>query len=386
MSSALRDRIQGLDGLRAIAVIMVICFHTWPETFPGGGFGVQIFFVLSGFLITTLLLKEMRVHGRLYLWKFYLRRILRLFPALYAVLALTATAYLLWAPEWMGPRVIVSTATYTGNWSRALGQGLGPLGHTWSLATEEQFYLIWPIGIVAVAAWSRRFRVIRSRSLEGRVGLLAVAGILVTTLAGVLESKAGAGTARLGNAFEVASLPLWVGCALGCWWSSGRRPGRVVRWLGASSALVLAVGTFLVPTSWVADKPWVAVSGAMVTAALIFLVASGTGSRILEQSFLRRIGVISYGMYLWHYPICFIFIVNGYQGPLLAGGVLVTTYLVAELSYRYVEQPFLRMKRHAYPVSRQPDTLQHPNLDEAKPTRGTWLTTFWRRAAWRKPA
>lgn len=349
------QRIAGLDGVRAIAVIIVIAFHTWPDAVPGGGFGVQIFFVLSGFLITSLLLQEFTANGRIDLPRFYLRRVLRLFPALYVVLFVTAVVYLIIAPKWVGLKTIAGTGLYLGNWFRAFGQWLGPLGHTWSLATEEQFYLLWPAGIILAARWLFR----KNHSLPRQVAVVAVAGVLATAVAGSAEDAMGYSTARLTNTFEVASLPLWVGCAAGCVWVA--RYGWP-RW-SVPVASILAGGitacVFLVPSSDLVEHVYLALPCAVAIAFIILTISHGTWSRVLDFRGIRRVGVISYGMYLWHYPLCFLFMVKGHQGPVLMVFGLLGTYIVAEMSYRFLELPFLRMKKHhAYPKSTAVDRVR----------------------------
>lgn len=340
-------RITGLDGLRAIAVIAVIAYHTWPDAVPGGAFGVHMFFVLSGFLITILLLAELERHDRVDLVRFYLRRVLRLFPALYAMLVVTVTTYVVLAPQWVGLRTVFATATYTGNWWRAIGQGLGPLGHTWSLATEEQFYLMWPVVLVAVAALARRGRV------HVRLGITAgVMGLLSTTVA-MVESIAGASDWWLGNAFGTVSMPLWVGCAIGCWWYGGGRLPRL--WVGWPAAGVIVVWILGGPEA--ATTPgWLLAQAGVVVATGVVIVAAGqgVGSRFLETAAVARLGVISYGMYLWHFPIVFLPMIAGWQSPTLMVTGLVITYIVAEASYRWLETPFLRIKaQRGYPDAKR---------------------------------
>jgi peptidoglycan/LPS O-acetylase OafA/YrhL len=164
-------RLPGLDGLRAIAVLAVVLYHLDVSWMPGGFLGVDVFFVLSGFLITTLVVEEIERTGRLGLRDFYLRRARRLLPALLVLLAVLSLLSLLVLPEERAElrRDVVAALLYVSNWSYVFTEqsyfeavGRPPLlQHLWSLAVEEQFYLLWPaVIVVAMVAGRRRVRLV----------------------------------------------------------------------------------------------------------------------------------------------------------------------------------------------------------------------------------
>ncbi len=326
-------RIRGFDGVRGLAVVAVIACHAWPEIFPGGSVGVQVFFVLSGYLITLLLLRQWSRSDRLGLGRFYLRRVLRLAPAM-VVVAVATTALFLVVDRGAGRLVYAEVALlYLSNWVRAMGRPMGPLGHTWSLAMEEQFYLLWPL--VAWFAW-RRWQGVG-------VAVAAASGALLATGIAITLTLAGAGRTRIDNGFDTASAPLWIGCLCG-----------VIAWHGARPILTRAVGAVTIP--WLAvilftrwgdhhvEVPLVHTATAVGIGCALPAISSGWGASILELPVLKRLGVISYGLYLWNYPITFIQGVQDLPGiielPLVFGAALV----LSEVTYRLLETPFLRLK------------------------------------------
>jgi peptidoglycan/LPS O-acetylase OafA/YrhL len=286
-----------LDGLRAVAILLVILDHAeWPITNDGGQGGVTAFFVLSGFLITTLLEAERRASGRIDLRAFYLRRALRLLPALAVVIAFVTVIGLAggWGDEPWGVGVVASPL-YVGNWLPLLGIGLGPMAHTWSLAIEEQFYLVWPVALMLVP---------RRWLPWGMAGLIVVA----IAQRWVLDVPWGfmTTTARMDA--------LLVGCAIALW-------GRPLPKLLGPIAIAILVGTSVTLTRLILEP-------AMISAAVIVLVRPA----VLEP--LAPLGRRAYGIYLWNWPL-----------TLLVGPLAIPLSLVAaELSYRFVERPALRLK------------------------------------------
>lgn len=362
-------RWRSLDGLRAIAVLSVMLYHLQqPGLFPGGYVGVDIFFVLSGFLITDLLVSENRQNGRVDLRAFYTRRALRLLPALAIVVAVVVAAVLLirtfaqFRPDTL--KSVPYVVLYTANW-RFTGShiaGLSMLGHTWSLSIEEQYYVIWPI--VMLWAWRR---------WKGSSRLVAWISLAV-----VVEWVARPILARNGMSWELPyystflhSDGLLVGSALALLLKDHQPlvAGVCSRPAAALSALALA---YLVLKGHTVSNPatplWITIAVA-ATAVLIGHLATDTrplGGRVLGHRWSVWIGRRSYGLYLWHIPV--------YLGlgslPWLSRQpvgdqelvLIATSFAIAGASYRFVEQPFLRLKTRFERVAvgpRPPTSLTH---------------------------
>lgn len=356
-----------LDGLRAVAVLAVMVHHL-NGAFPGGYLGVDVFFVLSGFLITSLLTGEWdRRGGRVSFRDFYARRALRLFPALGCVIvAAVVVAGLL---ELLGVRnAAYTTATFTGlpwvvlfagDWPRAFDHAsLGLLGHTWSLAVEEQFYLLWPTVFVLLLR-----RGLRRDRLAISLALIAVAQMICRTAA----AHAGYSSDRVFFGADTRSDGLFIGCAVALWLASGRLtrqgqlPGRLLAlavWPAMTVLLLLFVHPSLVggPTAMSAA---VLASGVVLTGVVLGKVPRSL-DRLLSSWQAVWIGRRSYGLYLWHYLIFTAaaslsehyikgFPVRLGQGQSIYAGytgvVVVASFIAAVLSYHFVELPALRLKR-----------------------------------------
>jgi peptidoglycan/LPS O-acetylase OafA/YrhL len=350
----------GLDGLRGLAVLAVIGYHAGVPFLPrGGAIGVTLFFVLSGYLITTLLLREIAVSSRVRLANFYARRALRLFPALLLVVAVVV-AYALWfAPAGRGDRHLTAVPyvlLYVGNWYRAF-QGfdsLGPLDHTWSLSVEEQFYLLWPPVIVAVLLTAR----VRRR-WRGRLLAVALAGSVLPLLVRFLlwDGPAASG-ARVYNGTDTAVDPLMMGCALALCLDLAAGPGaarlrRVLR-LAFGPAVVLLVADAVFRLGGHTQG---AVTFDLLWGPTVFGLASAVvvghavlrSPAVLRWRPLQAVGLISYGLYLWHYPALRIAAAHSDDGHASAAGKLlavVLAFLAAGLSYAFLERPLLRLKRY----------------------------------------
>lgn len=335
-------RVPSLDGARAVAVLLVMGFHAGVPGFLGGRAGVDVFFVLSGFLITALLLQEHAVAGHIRLGAFYMRRVLRLYPALVAavVVAVVLAAARIRVFD-ASSAALDSTVTgtpfallYTMNIARALGTGGGYLGHTWSLAIEEQFYLVWPVVVIALLA---RFR-------PAAIGWVALACAVTSTALRTGLDLAGFDSEMLYNATFSHVDGIFAGCALAALWVTGprtvARAGRPVLVAVASVAAVVVV----------VDGDRMNVYGyTVVVVATVFLVAnllsrpdSPLGAALSHRA-LVAIGQRSYGIYLYHWPI-FLFIGIDTRPHVLFVGFF-GTFAVAWSSYAFIEEPFLRMKR-----------------------------------------
>jgi len=339
-----------LDGARAIAILSVLGFHAIQR--PTGGFlGVHIFFVLSGFLITTLLLEEWNARGAISLRHFYFRRALRLLPALALALLgfATITAILLEtgrAPEDLTAHGAAKGALlgilYVSNIAQAAGTNVpGSIGHLWSLATEEQFYLLWPICLIAAlhAGLSRR-----------TIGAGLTGLILIVALHRLEMSVRGVPQRRMYFAPDGSFDLLLVGCLAGAFLTSAGSSGLAamrrfcrIAWLPAAAVVGTAILVAQIFDQALYDGLLLAF-GLAVAVLLLQLVLDEDCllGRVLSLRPLVYVGQISYGIYLWHQIIFALPLGHGYSRGAL--GVAVTVS-VASASYHLVEKPFLRRKR-----------------------------------------
>lgn len=409
--AGLQRWIGGLDGLRAVAVIAVVLFHLNPGYLSGGFLGVDLFFVISGYLITRLLLAERQRTGRIRLGRFYLRRARRLLPALAALLAVVVCfGALLWPdqrPTLTGSAV--SSLGYVTNWwliadqqSYFVTMGRPPmLQHLWSLAIEEQYYLLWaPAVIAASAAWLWRRRPAPAWRMPMLVAWIAGGLALASTAAMAFVAIATnvpyqADSSRVYFGTDTHAMGLLLGSAVGAlatvpWRSVTRRPPRWVRpawratwqprallpaWIAGDAARgplgrwatdTLAVAG-LAGVTWFfvsADEyvPWLYRGGFLAFAAVAGVAvccAARPGSwvgRALDAQPLAWVGRRSYGIYLWHWPV---FVVTrpliDVQGPAWLVDCARTGLAVAlaAVSYRYLETPvrtgtFLASLRRAW--------------------------------------
>jgi len=348
--------IPALDGIRAIAVVAVLLFHAGVAWLPGGFLGVDAFFVLSGFLITSILLSEVATTGKIDFKRFYLGRARRLLPALIAVLLFAALLAVLFAHD-AASRVredSIASIFYVTNWWYVLGEqsyfeavGRPPmLQHLWSLAVEEQFYLIWPAVLLIVF---RR----RGRTGVGRVALVGagLATLLMAFISLLASMPGDQDASRLYFGSDTHSMGILLGAALATLWRPGRlprslAPGPQAVLAGLGLSALLGIGWFL--HSATEDSGLLYRGGFLVFSgltAVLIMVASHpalAGFRWLGWQPFRYIGERSYGLYLWHWPV---FVVlrpgididwTGTPAVLLQLGI---TAGLAELSYRYLEMP-----------------------------------------------
>ena len=352
-------RLAGLDGLRALAILAVLVFHLDPTWLPGGFLGVDVFFVVSGFLITTLLVRERVATGRLDLPGFWSRRARRLVPALLVcvpaavLLARLSEGDLLVGIE----RQVLGAATFTSNWLEIHAgtdyfAATSPqlLMNLWSLAVEEQFYLLWPLAVLGLLAFTRRPEV-RAASALGLA--LVSAGLMALRLDPESPTRVYYGTdthvmgLMLGAALAFVYAAPHRAWTTSTWWAEHRRQVAAVALVtllglmalaGEDSALTFRGGILL---------------ASVATTALLLVVVERPGRlrAVLELPPARWVGARSYGIYLWHWPV---FLVIGSDLPVAPGGgtylltrlwCVVVTFVIADLSYRFVETP---VRRHGF--------------------------------------
>lgn len=335
-----------IDGLRAVAVLSVLGFHAFPSVFPGGFIGVDVFFVISGFLITSILFAEMH-DGIFSLASFYARRILRIFPALFLVLlaCLLTGWYTLLANEYKqlgkhiaaGAGFVANIALWfeAGYFDRA--SEFKPLLHLWSLGIEEQFYIAWPLLLWGM--WRLR------RGVQGATLVMLVVSLLYAVVL-VFIDRTETFYAPWTRAWE-----LLAGALLALQWlQTGTLPAWMrlpsVQW-GALLALML--GVFLLRSEYPFPG---ALALIPVVAAAVLIAGTGQGrgtvSRLLASRPLVAIGLISYPLYLWHWPLLsFAHIFESDQPPTLVRlALLLMAFVMAVLTYRGVERPLRRLPRH----------------------------------------
>lgn len=339
------DRWSSLDGVRALAVALVVATHFHLDT-PDGQIGVDVFFVLSGFLITSLLLRERTQTNTVSLSNFWKRRASRLFPALGCAISLALLLSLIATPPMRHATLagLPYVFLYVGNLDKAFGgpQTLGLLVHTWSLAVEEQFYVLWPL--LGVAWWCRSSH--RSRTA------LVVAALAMADGAYFVVALNRWGAPRAIFASDTHSMGLLAGSALAIWLF---RHGTLAtlegpkahRLEGFGSLATLAI-IVLAITQPIALSILLATAAAVILVATLVRVPQGILSRLFASTPLRWIGKRSYGIYLYHFPIAVVFIQEGDpHGALRALSILAciaTSVCIAAASYRWVESPFLRRK------------------------------------------
>ena len=388
--------LPGLDGIRGVAVLSVLLFHGGVSWTPGGFLGVDVFFVLSGFLITSLLIDEWGRTGAIGLGGFWVRRVRRLLPGLLVLVAGAAVyAWLIASPEALAGirHDVFATLAYFANWHFIASQASyfgrtgdpSPLAHTWSLAIEEQFYVVWPLLVLAV---------LRGRRPLGRLALLAAAGLVASATAMAVVYRPDADPSRVYYGTDTRSHVIMAGALLAVGLAAWRRrvagreagpaprpAGRIGGWLRrgtgppvfdqdavaaaggagdrgragrtalgaaavpAAAAVLWAMGVAQGTDAWVYRGGLVAVAaGVAVVIAAVAVVPASPVPWLLARSPLRFVGRISYGMYLYHWPL---FLVldharTGLLGPRLLAVRLAATTAVSVVSYHLVEQPIRR--------------------------------------------
>ena len=348
--------VPGLDGIRALAVIGVLLFHGGNPWLPGGFLGVDLFFVLSGFLITTILLQQLQWRGKIDFGRFYRGRARRLLPALIAVLALSAVLVATVARDGASQfrEHVIPSLFFFANWSfivddqsyfEAIGRP-SVLQHLWSLAVEEQFYLLWPLLLLFLFRRGGRVGVARAALVIALLSTLAMAVFSV-----LWNVPADGDASRLYMGTDTHCMSLLVGAALAAVFRPGALPKQLPPLRAAALSLVglAATAGVIASFAWVTETSnWLYRGGfilvALASAVMIAVVAHPAAwlGALFALAPLRWIGVRSYGIYLYHWPI---FVVTRPDLDLPFGGTpafLVSvglTLLVADASYRYLEMP-----------------------------------------------
>ncbi|MFT3661058.1 MAG: acyltransferase family protein [Gordonia sp. (in: high G+C Gram-positive bacteria)] len=364
-------RAPALDGLRGIAVTSVVVYHLFGDVMRGGYLGVDIFFVLSGFLITSLLVREFGAHGRISMAEFWKRRLRRIVPAAATVLVVgTAAAGLMGGDAAVKlPQQFFTSLFFVNNWGQ-IAESQSYFAHTtprifmhyWSLAIEEQFYVVYPLLFTLLMLLTRRLRVRRRMLFSAAVtGLLMIASMAAmvwlydpdvdpsrvyfgseTHAFGLL---AGVTLALIATAPDPTAVDSWPQ-------SRGDRTTRILGWTLAPAAFVgLIVLLFVLP-----DTAPIAYRGGLFLACLLTVVVvhnaireNGPIPQLLRTTPLPWLGARSFSLYLWHWPVV-VFIGQWLGGPksnvsvwIIGGISLVISLALSELSYRWIETPFRRL-------------------------------------------
>jgi peptidoglycan/LPS O-acetylase OafA/YrhL len=350
-----RTRIKSLDGIRAVSILAVFGYHSLVPHMRGGWLGVEAFFVLSGYLITTLLLGEHSRTGHVKLKRFWAHRLLRLWPALIVMVIVVAPTYRLGPFAWQSLGAYVGSATQVVLyvWDLSLtyfGGNAGFIGHTWTLGVEMYFYILWPLLLL---------RLLRNRSQRIVPILICLcATSIIATVIHLATNPAG----QLGYyAPYTQALPLLIGCLLAIIRHDGLLPALHPRWGSALAALGLSGLVALIFASSQIDGSNFYTPLLLATASVVLLLLgmqinpTCAVARLLSVKPLAALGLISYSFYLYQSPIIFT-IGSDIHGALRVPSLLVITAGCATLSYLCVERRFLRLRRRF----NQPQARRHP--------------------------
>src|SRR6266542_2334715 len=350
----------GLDGVRALAVLAVIAYHLGTtgdrgHLLRGGFLGVDVFFVLSGYLITSLLIVEVHRTGRISIKQFYARRARRLLPALFALLFAVGLVGIFWLPQQAAKLRgdLLASLGYVTNWwliaenSSYFGGGDRPrlLTHLWSLAVEEQFYLVWPLVLILFA---------RARARRWTMLAVLVSGVAASTALAALLYNPWADPSRVYYGTDTRALAPLLGAALAVWarpWKHRPRIGAV-RCAVLDSVGVIGLAGLATIAVLFADTDPRLYRGGMTVIALLAACLVGVAGHpatwlgwVLGLQPLRWVGERSYAIYLWHWPVCVLTrpgVDIPITGWLNAALRVAVTLMLAELSYWLVERPLRR--------------------------------------------
>lgn len=327
--------VRALDGLRGVAILLVVGRHAFPTVINGGGYGVDLFFVLSGFLITTLLLDERAVTGAISLRGFYRRRGWRLLPALASLLVVFMTVETARGEIAAGARATLGGGFYTANiaqtWFPSLIGDL-PLGPLWSLAEEEQFYLLWPLLLLAVVRWKLPDRVV-AWGITALIALVAVEGVVLAHFDGAWSARVYAAPDTHAGGLLTGALAAFV----------LRRPAklgslRFDRRLAAASLLVMLPLVLVLWAPFPYESPLFNVGAVGLVTVAVFQPDARL-SRLLSKRVLTWFGRISYSLYLWH--VFWLWLFSWHD----RGLALLLAVATAYMSTRWFEEPLRKRGR-----------------------------------------
>lgn len=351
----LKRYMPGLDGLRAISVLAVIAYHFNLKWAKGGLLGVEVFFVLSGYLITDQLLWEWKTQQKISLLHFWIRRLRRLLPAMVSMLLVVALGLILIDPSRMQTLRgdFVSSVFYVNNWYLIFHQvsyfesfgPSSPIGHLWSLSIEEQFYVFWPLLLLILIRFVRR---------RGKLAAFILSGAAVSAIAMAIIYVPGADPSRVYYGTDTRAFAILIGAALAVVWPSWRLTDRISSLACSLLDLVGTVGMLIlfimINQTNEYDSSLYPVGFlflSVITAAIIAVLvhpASRLGF-ILSAKPLSWIGKRSYSLYIWHYPVIILLSPAANAGePGFADILLQLTiiFMLSALSYRFVEEPIRR--------------------------------------------
>ena len=348
----------GLDGLRAIAVIAVIVFHLGFDQAPGGLLGVGIFFTLSGYLITDLLLAQFSARGRIKLGSFWLARARRLLPALFVMIAIVLAWVTIFGPAQPDQfrKAVVSAVFYVNNWQQIFGDVSyfarvapeGPLNHLWSLSVEEQFYIGWPFLLLLGV------KVVRERPLASgvrpRLALVTVGLAIASSILMAVLYHPSLDPSRIYYGTDTRAGGLLFGAALAMVWPSRRLSRRITlqarNRLDAMGVVGLAIIAFMIWqvgefSSFLYQGGFVVLSLATV---MVLMPLAHPACRLgiwLGVRPLRWVGVRSYAIYLWQTPVIVLTSPQGRHGDSLVRDVLqvAAIFAISALSWKFIEEP-----------------------------------------------
>lgn len=364
------SRRADIQGLRGLAVALVVVYHMGLPV-PGGYTGVDMFFVISGYVIMESLLREHAAAGRVRFGQFFLRRFKRLFPALLLLVAITVAFALVFLPPLTDTNPTLATGIgaifISANVVIELSQGnyfavdtrLNPLLHTWSLSVEEQFYLLFPLVFLAGLALARRLGGHR-RGLIVALGAVTTLSFLLAMLGSRIDLPILNGLLSFYSPipraweFGVGALVSLVGRE----WPG--RPGRLAAGAaGVSGIVMVGIASFVVTASTPFPSEWTLLP--VVGTALIIWAGSGGASSPVQQALagklIVRLGDLSYSLYLWHWPLIVFAGIGWGSGLFVSGGAVALSFILAGLSYRFVERPL-----RSSPTESTRDTLRYVAL------------------------
>ncbi|HDU0710169.1 TPA: acetyltransferase [Staphylococcus pseudintermedius] len=342
----------GLDGVRAVAVIAIIIYHLNPQWLSGGFLGVDTFFVISGYLITSLLLTEYHNTGKIELMSFWLRRVKRLIPAvLFLVMGVIVLSLIFMPTEIQKVRAdSIAAIFYVSNWWYIMQNvdyfeqfAVQPLKHLWSLAIEEQFYLVFPIVLLSLLSFIRRLKSIR---------IIFLILLVITMIAMMVLYVPNENVARVYFGTDTRIQTLLMGVLLALVWPPFQLKAKVNRQMRTmiDTAGVVGLAILFICFKFVSETNSILYYGGffLISTVTLLVIASsvhpsGYFAKFLGNKVFTFIGSRSYSLYLWHYPIIVLIhhqFVQGQIPPLVYVVEILLMVLMAEFSYKFIEQPF----------------------------------------------